>query len=55
MLALGAANRNGAQFVFDVATHSLSFDPDGLGTAPPVFVATLTGLTTLSASDIWIV
>ena len=44
-----------ATLLFDPTTATLSFDPDGTGSGAAVALATLTGVTTLTASDIWLV
>jgi serralysin len=39
-------------FLFNTTTKLLSFDADGNGAVAPVAIATLSNLSTLSASDI---
>jgi Ca2+-binding RTX toxin-like protein len=41
-----------AQFIWNSKTSTLSFDPDGTGSDPTVQIATLTGVTSLTASNI---
>ena len=44
-----------AQFLYDSATQTLSFDADGTGAGAAVTIATLSGTTSLSATDIIVV
>jgi Ca2+-binding RTX toxin-like protein len=44
-----------AEFIFNAAAHTLRWDPDGTGAMAPITVATLTGVTTLAASDFVVV
>jgi subtilisin family serine protease len=48
----GAATGQQGQFVWNGTTSTLSWDADGAGSGVAVAVATLTGVTTLQASDI---
>ncbi|WP_408591273.1 beta strand repeat-containing protein [Novosphingobium sp.] len=53
---LGTAATTAAQHViFDTATSHLFFDADGSGAAATVLLATLTGVTTLTASDFLVI
>ena len=40
------------EFLWNSSTHTLSWDPDGTGAAAAVKIATLTGVTTLTAASI---
>ena len=43
------------RFIFNDATHRLSFDADGLGGAGPVLIATLQdSAASLTSADIWL-
>jgi Ca2+-binding RTX toxin-like protein len=48
----GAANAATGQFVWVAATHDLYWDSDGTGATAPKLIATLTGVTTLTAASI---
>jgi hypothetical protein len=50
--ALDAPDARGPQFVFDTASATLFFDPDGTGARPAIAIATLTNGVTLGAADI---
>jgi Ca2+-binding RTX toxin-like protein len=50
--ALDAPDARGPHFVFDRASATLFFDPDGSGARPGIAIATLTNGVTLSAQDI---
>lgn len=55
LLEMGAAaTANGAVFLFDSATGTLSWDFDGAGAGSSIIVATLQGVSAFSASDIFI-
>lgn len=49
-----AASVSGAVFVFDNTTGALMWDADGVGAGVAIVIATLHGVSTLSASDIFI-
>ena len=51
VLGTAATSANG-QFLWNSATSTLSWDPDGTGSAAAVKIATLTGVTTLTAANI---
>ena len=53
-LANNAPNASFGQFIWTAASHTLSWDVDGTGAAAAVKIATLTGVTSLSASSILI-
>ena len=54
-LAFGAANVAHAQFVFNRNTGALYWDSDGTGSAAPILVATLVGVSSITAADIRII
>ena len=49
-----AATATGAVFVFDSTTGALTWDADGIGAGVAIIVATLEGVSALSASDIFV-
>ncbi|HLO75857.1 MAG TPA: hypothetical protein VK196_05310 [Magnetospirillum sp.] len=51
----GQAGSNATRFIFNAATGVLSYDADGSGRGAAVTLATLTGVKTLTASDIILV
>jgi Ca2+-binding RTX toxin-like protein len=48
----GATSGAAGQFVWSAATHQLSWDADGAGPGTATLIATLTGVTTLTAANI---
>ena len=50
--ALDAANAANSQFIWVAASHALYWDSDGTGSTAAVLLATLQGVSSLSASDI---
>ncbi|MBF0628589.1 MAG: hypothetical protein HQL91_10275 [Magnetococcales bacterium] len=51
----GATTSTSQRFVFNTRTSELRYDADGTGSVPAVTIATLTGVTRLSANQIQIV
>ncbi len=49
-----AATAATGQFLWDASSHHLYWDVDGTGSASPILLATLTGVTTLVAHDLFV-
>ena len=53
--ATSVATHTGPEFIYDKATKTLLFDADGSDASHAIIVAHLTGVSSLSAGDIWLV